>query len=93
MYYIFDDITNIKFFDPNNIKTAEKLCKNILMYFIWYVTIKNSKYVKIYRVDTIYLITNKVNGYFKEISGNKYLTLVPTNESKVRIKTICGTVE
>ena len=27
-----------------------------------------------------------MNGYFEEINGNKYLTLVPTNESKERIK-------
>ena len=27
-----------------------------------------------------------VNGYFDEINGNKYLTLVPTNESKEIIK-------
>ena len=26
-----------------------------------------------------------VNGYFEEINGNKYLTLVPTNESKEKI--------
>ena len=25
---------------------------------------------------------NNLNGYFKEINGNKYLTLFPTNESK-----------
>ena len=29
---------------------------------------------------------NKLNGYFEEINGNKYLTLVPTNESKEKIK-------
>ena len=27
-----------------------------------------------------------MNGYFKEINGNKYLTLVPTNESEEKIK-------
>ena len=27
-----------------------------------------------------------MNGYFGEINGNKYLTLVPTNESKEKIK-------
>ena len=25
---------------------------------------------------------NTMNGYFEETNGNKYLTLVPTNESK-----------
>ena len=27
-----------------------------------------------------------MNGYFEEINENKYLTLVPTNESKEKIK-------
>ena len=27
-----------------------------------------------------------MNGYLEEINGNKYLTLVPTNESKEKIK-------
>ena len=29
---------------------------------------------------------NKINGYFEEINENKYLTLVPTNQSKENIK-------
>ena len=32
--------------------------------------------------DWKYLIFIKVNAYFEEINGNKYLTLGPTNESK-----------
>ena len=39
-YYIFDDIINIKDFDPNNIKIDEKSCKSILICYIGYVTIK-----------------------------------------------------
>ena len=27
-----------------------------------------------------------MNGYFEEINGNKYLTLVPTNERREKIK-------
>ena len=34
----------------------------------------------------MYLIFRYVNGYFEEINGNKYLTLVPTNESKEKNK-------
>ena len=41
-YYFFDDITNIKDFDPNNIKIDERSYKNILIYYIAYVTIKDS---------------------------------------------------
>ena len=36
--------------------------------------------------DSKYLIFNKVNGYFEETNGNKYLMLVPTNESKEKIE-------
>ena len=33
-----------------------------------------------------YLIFNKVNGNYEEINGDKYLSLVPTNENKDKIK-------
>ena len=52
------------------------------IYFIKYVTIKDLSYVKIYSANLLYLIINKINGYIDEINGNKYLTIVPTNESK-----------
>ena len=48
--------------------------------------IKDSKYVKINRAYLLYLIFSKVNGYVGEIDKNKYLTLVPTNKSKEKIK-------
>ena len=47
IYYAFNDIINIKFFDPNNIKIDEKSNKFISVYFIGYVAIKDSKYIKI----------------------------------------------
>ena len=81
-YYFFDDIINIKNFDPNKIKIDEKSYKTILIYYIGYVTIKDLQYVKINSVNILYLIINKVNGYLEESNKNKYFTLVPTNESK-----------
>ena len=39
----FDDIINIKFFDPNNIKIDEKSYKDILIYYIGYLMISDSK--------------------------------------------------
>ena len=60
--------------------------ENILIYYIGFVTIKDSKYVKINSVNPLCLIFNKLNVYFEEINGNKCLTLVPTNESKEKIK-------
>ena len=71
----------------------EKSYKNIIIYYIGYVTIKDSKYVKINNVKPLYLIFTKVNEYFEEINKNKHLTLVPTNESKEIIKEIWKTVK
>ena len=56
--------------------------QNIIIYYIGYVKIKDSKYVKINSANPLYFIFNKVNGYFEKINGNKYLTLVPINEKK-----------
>ena len=42
--------------------------------------------IKIYSVNPLYLIFRNLNGYFEEIYKSKYLTLVPTNESKEKIK-------
>ena len=49
------------------------------------MTIKDSKYVKIYSVNPLYLIFNKVNGYTGETNGNKYLHITPANVSKEKI--------
>ena len=81
---------NIKNLDHYKIKIDEKSYKNILSYYIGHVTVKYLEYVKIKSVNPLYLIINKVNGYFEKINGNKYLTLVPNNESKeIIIKKNC----
>ena len=85
-YYFFNDISNIKSFDPNNIKIDEKSYKKFIIYHIGYVTIKDLKYVKINSVNHLYLIFSKVNGYFEVINKGKYLTLVPTNERNQELK-------
>ena len=51
--------------------------------------IKDSKHIKINTLNLLWLIFNKVNGYVKEIYENKYLTLIPINESKEKIKKNC----
>ena len=67
-YYFFNDIINIKIFDSNNIKIGGKPYKNILIYYIGYVTTKELKYVKINSVNLLYLIFSKVDGCFEEIN-------------------------
>ena len=80
--YFFNEIINIKNFDRNDIKIDEKSYKNIFIYYTGYLTIKDSKNVKINSVNPLYPIFIDVNGQFEEMNENKYLTLVPTNVSK-----------
>ena len=58
--------------------------KYILIYYIGYVTIK--AYLKMCILNPLYFSFWYLDGYFEEINKNKYLTLVPTNESKEKIK-------
>ena len=53
-YYFFNDIIDIENFSPNNIKIDENSYKNILIYYIGYVTIK--EYIKIYTVNPYFQI-------------------------------------
>ena len=52
-------------FDPNKIKLDEKSYRNILIYYIGHEAIKDLKYIKINSVNPLYLIVNKMNGYFE----------------------------
>ena len=85
-YYFFNNFINIENFDPNYIKIDEKWYENNVIYYIGCVRIKDSKYVKIYSVNPLHIIFNKLDEYFEQNNGGKYLTLVPTNESKEKMK-------
>ena len=65
-YYFFDDMINIEDFDPNLLKIDKKSYKNINIYYIGYITMKDSDYVKIKNVNPLYLILSEVDGYFKK---------------------------
>ena len=83
---------NITNFDPNLLKIDKKSHKNIDIYYIGYITMKDSEYVKINSVNSLYLIISEVDGYIKEENGNKYLTLVSTDKNKKSIDKIHRTV-
>ena len=65
-----------------------KSYKNIHIYHIKYVAIKDSKQIKINSVNPFCFIFSKGNRYFQEINRNKYLTLLPSNESKEKFNNI-----
>ena len=52
-------MTNIKTLKPYEIKIDEKSCKNIIVYYNRYITVKKFSFTKINRVNHICLIINK----------------------------------
>ena len=81
-HYSFDDMINIINFDLNLLKIDKKSYKNIDVYYTGYITMKDSDYVNINRVNPLYLIISDVDGYFEEKSRNKYLVLDSTDKNK-----------
>ena len=80
--FFFDGMINIKNLGLNKTKMNEKSFKNIFIYYIGYVTFKNSEFVRINSVNPLFTSISKINWYFEEVNRNKYLTLVSTNEIK-----------
>ena len=87
-YYFFYDVIN-KYWSKQNQDRWNVIQK--YFYLLHWIcddqTIKNLKYAKINIGNSLYLISSKVNGYFKGINKNKYLKLIPTNENKKRKNT------
>ena len=73
---------NIKSLDSNLLKIDKKSYKNIDIYYIGYITKKDSEYVKIHSVNPSYFITGEVYGSIVEKNENKYLTFVSTDKNK-----------
>ena len=81
-YYFLDDMINIKNFDSNLLKLVKKLFKNIDIYYIEYITMKDFEYVNIHSVNPLYFMTGEVDGYIEEKRGNKYLVFASTDKNK-----------
>ena len=64
-YCFFDDMINIEDFDSNLLKIDKKSYKNIGIYYIGYITVKDSDYIKINSVNPLYLIISEVYRYIK----------------------------
>ena len=84
--YFFDDMISIKDFDPNLLKIDKKPYKNIDIYYIGYITVKDSFYVKIKSINPLYLIISNADGYIKEKNGSKYLAFDSANENNEVLK-------
>ena len=90
-YYFYNDMINIKDFEPNLLKIDKKSYKNIDTYYIGYITIKRiDDYESIYSVDPLYLRINHASEYIEEKNGNKYLIFDTVNENKEVLKKYTG---
>ena len=62
-YYFYNDMINLKNFEPNLLKIDKKLYKNIGISNIGYIAIKKiDDYESIYVVNPLYLRINHANG-------------------------------
>ena len=77
---------NVKDIDPDQIEIDQKSYKNIVIYYVGYITTKHLSYVKINSVNSLYFIIDKLDGYIEESNGNKYLTLVSPDKNEDTLK-------
>ena len=86
-YYFYNDMINIKNFDPILLKIDWKPYKNISIYNIGYITIKKiDDCENIYSVNPLYLTIAHASGYIEEKGVNKYLVFDSTDENKELLK-------
>ena len=86
-YYFYNDMINIKNFEPSLLNIDKKSFKDVGIYNIGYITIKKTDDCKnIYSVNPLYLLIDHASGYIEEKGVNKYLVFDSTDENKELLK-------
>ena len=84
-YYFWNDLINLKDFNPKLLKLDRKSTLDINIYYIGYVT-KKAEY-NIDSVNPLYLLINELDGFIEEEEGSKYLNISLThNNNDVLVK-------
>ena len=82
-YQFYNDITDLKDFEPTLLKIDKKHYKGINIYYNGHIAIKkNDDYKSIYSVNPLHLRINHASGYIEEKNGNKYLIFESVDENK-----------
>ena len=89
-YCFYNNLINIKDFDPKLLKLVQKSYKNIDIYYIKYIS-KKDEY-KINSVNPLYLLVHRIDGFIEEKRGNKYLNIIFTDSNNEVLK-ICRSLE
>ena len=92
-FYLFNDMINIKNFDPNLLSMDQISFKStdVVIQNIRYITIKNLDHLNIDTVNSLYLVFDNVDGYIEcnsieENNENKYLIFISTDRNKEALK-------
>ena len=84
-YCFYDDLINIKDFDPSLLKLDKNSSMDISIYYIGYIT-KKPEY-NINSVNSLYLLISELDGFIEEKEGSKYLNISLTyNNTDVLVK-------
>ena len=78
-YYFYNDLINVKDFDPKLLKLDQTSYKNIYIYYTGYTT-KKDEY-KINSVNPLYLLVHRIDGFIEGKRGNKYLSVAFTDSN------------
>ena len=88
IYYFYNDMINLKNFEPNLLRIDKKSYKNVGIYYnIGYITVKKiDDYESIYSVNPLYFHVNHANVCIETKNGNKYLIFDSIDENKDLLK-------
>ena len=76
-YYFYSDLINIKNFKNNKLKLDKKGVLGSDVYYVGYITKKPQWSVN--SVNPLYLMINRIKGYFEEVDRDKYLIISSEN--------------
>ena len=83
-HYFYNDLINLKDFDPSLLKLDKKSFNDISMYYIEYVTKKSE--CNLNSVNPLYLLIAELVGYIEKKEGNKYLNISLTDSNNEVLK-------
>ena len=87
MYYVFNDMISIEYFDSILLRIDKQSFKNVGIYNIGYIIIKKvDDYENIHSVNPFYLTIGKVIVHIREKNESKYLVFNSADENKEVLK-------
>ena len=83
-YYFYNELINIKDFDPKLLKLDKTSLKNNRVYYIGYIK-KKDEY-KIDSVNHLYLLIHRIDSFIEEKERSKYLNIASTDSKSEVLK-------